>query len=99
MRGVTKATAFSFQSVITSANADGAGAISAIAASTLRRLACMLCSPVGRMSGSAECREATREDLNLLRCHYSEDGTGVMRHLWDLGCIHPVPDLYRALNS
>jgi len=44
MRGVTKAMAFSFQSAITSANAEGAGVISATATSTLRRLACMLCS-------------------------------------------------------
>src|SRR5262245_4802960 len=44
MRGVTKATAFSFQSAITSAKADGAGAINATATSALRRLACMLCS-------------------------------------------------------
>src|SRR5215472_4899223 len=67
MRGVTKATAFSFQSAITSANADGAGAISATATSALRRLACILCSPASRMLGSADCRAISWARATLMR--------------------------------
>src|SRR5450432_976776 len=52
--GVTNVTAFSFQSVITLAKAGGATTIAAAAISSLRILACMLCS-----SGCGDPRRRT----------------------------------------
>src|SRR5262244_283535 len=78
MRGVTKATAFSFQSAITSAKADGAGAINATATSALRRLACMLCSLLVECLG-----------LRIAAVILRAGDTHALRR-----CSYPVPDLY-----
>src|SRR5262249_40481021 len=107
MRGVTKAMAFSFQSAITSANADGAGVISATATSTLRRLACMLCPLLVECSGLRIAARVLRarncerlEHLQSARCSAAtpiKTACGVMRDTHATPrCRYPVPDLYRA---
>src|SRR5262249_29936853 len=111
MRGVTKAMAFSFQSAITSANADGAGVISATATSTLRRLACMLCSLLVECSGlriaaavlrARNCERAIASPGaspvgSLLRRYPIKAACGVMRDTHaTLRRRYPVRDLYRA---
>src|SRR5262245_56518455 len=106
MRGVTKAMAFSFQSAITSANAEGAG-ISAIATSTLRRLACMLCSLLVECSDlriaaailrAGNCER--REHFQSTRCSAAtpiKAACGVMRDTHATPRRRdPVSDLYRA---
>src|SRR5215831_19153622 len=105
MRGVTKAMAFSFQSAITSANAEGAGVISATATSTLRRLACMPCPLLfverwrPRMTAAtartvASARRSSRFDL--LRRHANAAASGVMSGTHATRrCAYLVPDLYR----
>src|SRR5262252_5203530 len=67
MRGVTKATAFSFQSAITSAKADDAGAINATATSALRRLACILCSLLVECLGLRIAAVILRARATLMR--------------------------------
>src|SRR5262249_6807116 len=106
MRGVTKATAFSFQSAITSANAEAAGVISATATSTVRRLACMLCSLLIECSGlrvaaaRLRARNCDRlEHVPRARCSAAipiKAACGVMRDTHTTRGRHPVPDLYRA---
>src|SRR6516162_5991755 len=108
MRGVTKAMAFSFQSAITSANADGAGVISATATSALRRLACMLCPllsassglPRGLRRGRAQLRQSAglpgSRRFDSLRGHANAAASGLMSGTHAaLPCAYLVADLYR----
>src|SRR5262249_41395549 len=67
MRGVTKATAFSFQSAITSAKADGARAINATATNALRTLACMLYSLLVVCLGLRSAAVILRARATLMR--------------------------------
>src|SRR5262245_3524272 len=113
MRGVTKATARSFQSVITSADADGAGTVSATAASIIGRLAFMSCSPglvdgfpIWRIAGASHLARAATMVRDVFGIGVDRFGT-LMRTCAGVRCArfrtirrgNPVRDLYLLPGS